>query len=126
MSGISASLDNDMDHAHVSYIYHTIFILSEKGLAILFPCIVQKLSTHSCGFLMSYMWYTRQLLFYPYPYYGSVEMSNSSDPPSYPLLLDLSSSICSLLVVRLPTKPLLEFEFFFVSKGISSVVAVNS
>jgi hypothetical protein len=53
-------------------------------------------------------------------------MLNSSDPPSTPLLLDLSSSIGSLLVARLPVEPLPEFETFVVSKGISSVVAGNS
>jgi hypothetical protein len=84
------------------------------------------LGTHSCDVLLSYMWYTKQLLFCPYSYSGSVEMLNSSDPPSTPLLLDLSSDIGSLLVVRLPTEPLPEFETSVVSKGISSVVAGNS
>jgi hypothetical protein len=72
------------------------------------------------------MWYTKQILFCPYPCSGSVEMSNYSDPPSTPLLLDLSSGIGSLLVVRLPTEPFPEFETYVVSKGISSVVAGNS
>jgi hypothetical protein len=53
-------------------------------------------------------------------------MLNSLDPPSTPLLLDLASSIGSLLVVRLSAKPLPNFETFDVSKGISSVVARNS
>jgi hypothetical protein len=53
-------------------------------------------------------------------------MLNSSDPPSTSLLLDLSFDIGSLLVVRLLTEPLPNFETFFVSKGISSVVTMNS
>jgi hypothetical protein len=52
-------------------------------------------------------------------------MLDSSGPPS-PLLLDLSSSIGSLLVVRLLAEPLPEFETYAVSKVISSVVAGNS
>jgi hypothetical protein len=53
-------------------------------------------------------------------------MLNSSDPPLAPLLLDLSSNICSLLVVRLPTEPLPDFETFVVSKSILGVVAGKS
>jgi hypothetical protein len=53
-------------------------------------------------------------------------MLNYSDPPSAPLLLDLYFDIGSLLVVRLPAKPLPEFGAYVVSKGISSVVEGNS
>jgi hypothetical protein len=53
-------------------------------------------------------------------------MLNSSDPPSAPLLLDMSSNIRSLLVVRLPVEPLPKFETSTVSKGISSVILGNS
>jgi hypothetical protein len=52
------------------------------------------------------MWYTKQLIFCHYPYFGSVEMLNSSYSPSAPLLMDLSSDIHCLLVVRLPAEPL--------------------
>jgi hypothetical protein len=65
------------------------------------------------------MWYTKQLIFCPYSCSGSVEMLNSLDPPSTPLLLDLSSDIGSLLVVTLLVEPLPKFETFVVSKGIS-------
>jgi hypothetical protein len=115
-----------MDHAPVSYRSHAIVLMSAKGLAVLLPCTARMLGTHSCGVLLSYMWYTKQLLFCPYPCSGLVEMSNSLDPPSAPLLLDLSSSIGSLLVVRLPTEPLPEFETSAISKGISGVVTGNS
>jgi hypothetical protein len=84
------------------------------------------LGTHSCGVLLSYMWYTKQLIFSPYSFFGSVEMLNSSDPPSSPLLLDLYSDIGSLLVIRMPVEPLPKFETFVVSKCISDVVAGNS
>jgi hypothetical protein len=53
-------------------------------------------------------------------------MLNYSDPPSTPLLLDLSSDIGSLPFVRLSVEPLPKFETSIVSKGISSVVAGNS
>jgi hypothetical protein len=126
LSSIYASLDNDMDHIPGSYRSHTIVLLLEKGLAVLLPCTAQKLGIHSCGFLLSYMWYTTQLLFFPYPCFGSVEMLNSSDFPLAPLLLGLSSDISYLPVVGLPVEPLPRSENFSFSKGISSVVAVNS
>ena len=72
------------------------------------------------------MWYTKRLLFCPYLCSSLAEILISSDPPSAPLLLDLSSSIGYLPVVWLPPEPLPEFETFVVSKGISSVVAGNS
>jgi hypothetical protein len=53
-------------------------------------------------------------------------MLDSSYHPSTPLLLDLSSCVGSLPVVRLPAEPRPEFETYVVSKGISGVVAVNS
>jgi hypothetical protein len=83
------------------------------------------LDTHPCDVLLSYMWYTKQCLFFPYSFSGLVEMLNSSDPPSSPLLLDMSFDIGSLLVVRLPAEPLPEFETPAVSKGISGVVVWN-
>jgi hypothetical protein len=53
-------------------------------------------------------------------------MLDSSGPPLAPLLLDLSSSVGSLLVVRLHAEPLPEFENYVVLKVISSMVAGNS
>jgi hypothetical protein len=72
------------------------------------------------------MWYTKKRLFSLFPYAGSVEMLGSSDPPSTPLLLDLSSNTGSLLVVRIPVERLLEFGTFVVLMGISNVATVNS
>jgi hypothetical protein len=115
-----------MDHAPVSYGSHTIVILLEKGLEVLLPCTVQMLVIRSYDVLLSYMWHTKQLLFCPYIFSGSFQMLNSSDPISAPLLLDLSSDIGSLLVVRILAEPLTEFKTYAVSKGISSVVAGNS
>jgi hypothetical protein len=53
-------------------------------------------------------------------------MLGSSYPPSYPLLLDLSSDTGSLPVVRLPVDHFPEFGTFVVSMGISNVVTVSS
>jgi hypothetical protein len=72
------------------------------------------------------MWYTKHLIFFPYSYFGLIEMLDSSGPPSSPLLLDISSGIGSLLVVRMHVKPLPEFETSTVSKGILSLVVGNS
>jgi hypothetical protein len=52
-------------------------------------------------------------------------MLSSSDPPSTPLWLDLSSDIGSLPVVGIPIEPLPVSKTFVVAKGISSVVVVN-
>ena len=84
------------------------------------------LDIHSYGILLSYMWYTKQILFCSYPYSGLIEMLDSSYPPLSPLLLDLSSGVGSLPVVRLPVETLPELENYVVSKGILGVVEVNS
>jgi hypothetical protein len=52
-------------------------------------------------------------------------MLSSSDPPSTPRWMDLSSDIGSLLVVGLPVEPLPASENFVVTVDISSVVIVN-
>jgi hypothetical protein len=83
------------------------------------------LGIHSYGFLLSYMWYTKQILFGPYPYSDLDEMLSSSDPPSTLLWMDLSSDIGSLPVVAFSAEPLPRFENFVVARGISSVVVVN-
>jgi hypothetical protein len=53
-------------------------------------------------------------------------MLYSSNPPSTPLLLDLSVDIGSLPVVRLFAEPLPEFGTYVVLMGISNVVTVSS
>jgi hypothetical protein len=122
--GIFASLDSDMDHAPMYYRSHTIILLMTKGLAILLPCM-RMLRIHSCDVLLSYMWYTKQILFCPYPCFCLVEMLSSSYPPSNPLWMDLSYDIVSLLVIGLPVEPLHESETPSISKGISNVIIVN-
>jgi hypothetical protein len=126
LSDTFASLDNDMDHSHVPYIYHTMVLLLAKGLVLLFPCTARKLGTHSSGVLLSYMWYTKQLLCSLFPDSDQARMLDSSGPPSIPLLSDLSYDTGSLPVVRLPAEPLPKFGTFVVSMGISNVVVVNS
>jgi hypothetical protein len=83
------------------------------------------LGIHSYGVLLSCMWYTKQILFGPYPYSGLDEILSSSDPPSAPLWMDLSFDIGSLPVVGFPAEPLPGFENSIVARGISSVVIVN-
>jgi hypothetical protein len=83
------------------------------------------LEISSYGVLLSYMWYTKRLLFFPYLCYGLARMLSSSYPPSAPIWSYLSSGIGSLPVVGIPVQPLLVFETFFVSKGISSLVEMN-
>jgi hypothetical protein len=73
LSGTSASLENNMDHAHVSYRSRTMVFLLEKGSVPMFPCTAQKLGIHSCGVLMSCMWDTKQIIFFLFPYSGSIE-----------------------------------------------------
>jgi hypothetical protein len=53
-------------------------------------------------------------------------MLGSLDPPSTPLLLDLSSNTGSLPVVRLPVEPLPKFGTYVVLMGISNVVTTSS
>jgi hypothetical protein len=122
----SASLDNEMDHVHVFYRYCTMVLLWEKVLVALFPCIVRMLGTCSCDVLLSYMWYTKQILFSLFSYSGLVGMRGSLDPPSTPIWLDMSFDTGSLLVVGLPVETLPKFETFFVSKGTSDVIIVSS
>ena len=125
-SDTSASFENDMDHTNVSYISHTMVLLLVRGLTPLFPSTVQKLDIRSYDVLLSFIAYTKQLIFSLFPYSGLVEMLYSSNPPSTPLLLDLSFDISSLLVVRLLAEPLPEFGTSVVLRGISSVAIVSS
>jgi len=53
-------------------------------------------------------------------------MLDSSNPPLAPLLLDLSSDIGSLIVVRMPADPLPEFGTSVFLTGISSLVTMIS
>jgi hypothetical protein len=114
-----------MDHAPISYRSHTIVLLVAKGLVVLFPCTTRMLGVHSYGVLLSYMWYTKWLIFCSYPCSGLAKMLSSSYPPSTPLWLDLSSDIGSLPVVGLPAEPLLGSETSILARGISSVEVVN-
>jgi hypothetical protein len=66
------------------------------------------LDIRSCGVLLSCMWYTKQLISCTCSYSDLGERLDSLDPPSVPLWLDMSYDTSFLLVVRLPTKPLLE------------------
>jgi hypothetical protein len=66
LSGTSASLGSDMDHGLVSYIFHTIVLLLVTYLAFWLPCTTRMLDIRSYGVLMSCMWYTKQILVYPY------------------------------------------------------------
>ena len=75
--------------------------------------------------MVSYMWYTKRLLFCPYLCSGLAGMLSYSYHPSVPLWMDLSSDIGSLPVVGMPIEPLPGFETSVVTKGISSVVVVN-
>ena len=63
-----------MDHAHVSYKSRTMVLLLAMDLESLSPYTAQKLGTHSYGVHLSYMWYTKQLLFSLFHYSGLVEM----------------------------------------------------
>jgi hypothetical protein len=77
-----------------------------------------------CPFVMHVV--HQKLLFSLFPYFGSVQILSSSYTPSAPLLLDLSSNIGSLLVVRLSTEPFPKFGTSIVLMGISNVVTVSS
>jgi hypothetical protein len=121
-----ASLDNDMDHSHVSYKSRTMVLLLERDLATLLPSTTQRLEIHSYNFLMSCITYTKQLLSSLSPYSGSIEMLDSSYPLSTPLLLDLSIDTSFLPTTGLLVGPLSEFENFIVLKGTSTVVIVIS
>jgi hypothetical protein len=114
-----------MDHAHVCYRSHTIVLLLAMGLEFLLPCNTWMLDIHSYGVLLSYMWYTKWLIFCPYLCFGLARMLSSSHPPSTLLWSDLSSNIGSLLVVGFLLEPLLVSTTSVVIKGISSVVVVN-
>jgi hypothetical protein len=83
------------------------------------------LDIRSYGVLLSYMGYTKWILFCLYLCSGLDGMLSSSDPLSSLLWLDLSSNIGSLPFVGLPIEPLPVSETFVVTKDISSVVSVN-
>jgi hypothetical protein len=115
-----------MDHSHVFCKSHTMVLLLAKGLVRMFPCTAQKLEIHSYGVLLSFMWYTKQLLFSIFPCSGSIEMLSSPYPTSTPLLWDLSFDIDSLPFVRLSVEPLPKFGTFVFLMGIPNVVTVSS
>jgi hypothetical protein len=125
LSGTSASLGSGMDHDLVFYRSHTIVLLLAMDLAFLLPCTAQMLDIRSHGVLLSYMWYTKRLLFCPYPCFGLARKLSSSDPPSTPLWLDLSFDIGSFPVVGMLVEPLPVSETSVVTVDILSVVVVN-
>jgi hypothetical protein len=110
----------------VSYKSRTIVLLLARGLEPLLPSTVQKLDIHSYDVLMSCITYAKQILFFLFPYSCSFEMSDSSDPPSTPLLLGLSTDTGFILDVGLLVEPLPDFGTFVVSKDTSSVVTMSS
>jgi hypothetical protein len=77
------------------------------------------------GVLLYYIWYTKQLLFFPYFCYGLAGTLGSSDSPSSPQWLDLSSDISFLPVAGLPTEPLPVSKTSVVTVDISSVERVS-
>jgi hypothetical protein len=84
------------------------------------------LDIRSYGVLLSYMWYTKRILFCPCSCSGLVGMLSSSNPPSTPRWLDLSYDIGSLPVVGMSAEPLPASETYVVAVDISSVVIVSS
>jgi hypothetical protein len=126
LSYTSASLDNNMYHSHVSCKYHTMVILLERGLEPLPPSTMQRLDIHYYDVLMSCIMYTKKLLSSISPYFGLIEMLDSSDPLLAPLLLDLSIDTDFLPVTGLLTSPLPNFGTFVVSTNTSNVVIVSS
>jgi hypothetical protein len=119
-------LEIDMDNLYVSYRYFTMVLLLERVLTPLLPSTTQKLDIHSYNVLLSCIAYTKQLLFSLFPYSSFIEISDSSNPPSTPLLLDLSIDTSSLPFVGMPAEPLPEFGTFVVSNDTLSVVIVSS
>jgi hypothetical protein len=113
-----------MNHAPVSYrSHHSLHVGNGFGSHVAMYC--ENVGIHSYGVLLSYMWYTKWLLFCPYLCSGLAEMLCFSNPPSTPLWLDLSSDIGSLPVKGLPAEPLPRSETSVVARDISSVGAVN-
>jgi hypothetical protein len=125
LSYTSTSLENDMDHAYAYYKSCTMVLLLARGLAPLFSCTAKKLDIRSYGVPLFYIAYTKQLILFIFPYSGYVEMLYSSNPPSSPLLLDLSVDTSSLPVAGMPTEPLPEFGTSVFLKDTSSVVIVS-
>jgi hypothetical protein len=83
------------------------------------------LDIHSYGVLLSYMWYTKQLLFCHYLFSSLAGMLNYLDPPLAPLWFHLSSDIGSFPVVGIHVEPLHVFENSVVTMDILGVVAMN-
>jgi hypothetical protein len=83
------------------------------------------LDIRSYGVLMSYMWYTKRILFCICSCSSLARMLISLDPPSSSRWLDLSYDIVSLPVAGLPIEPLPTSETSIVTVDISSVVTVN-
>jgi hypothetical protein len=125
LSGTSASSCSDKGRDSIFCRFHTIVLPVVMDLAYLLPYTVQMLGICYCGVLPSYILYTKRLLICPCSYSGSIEMLDSSNPPSIPRSLGLSVGTGSLPVARLPAEPLPTYEIFVVVKGILSAGVVS-
>jgi hypothetical protein len=81
---ISASLCSGKGCDPVSCIFRTRVLPMVTSLAYRLPYTMRMLDTRSCGVLLSFMWCTKKLLVCPCSYSGSIEMLDSSNPPSIP------------------------------------------
>jgi hypothetical protein len=115
------SWDNDNDHSHVLCISHTMVLLKIKDLAYLLLYTTQIMDTHSYDDLLSFIEYTRHLLFSPYLYFDSTEMLSSSYLVATLPQLDMSDYIVFLVTIRLLAGPQPNFGTFVVSKDTLNV-----
>jgi hypothetical protein len=72
-----ASLENDKDHVHVFYIFHTMVLLWVKDSTFLLPSTAKMLGTHSYDVLMLCIMYTKKIPSFPCLNYDSTKMSDS-------------------------------------------------
>jgi hypothetical protein len=83
------------------------------------------LDIHSCGVLLSCMWYTKRLLICPYLCSSLVVMLIYSCPSSSLRCTDPSDDIGFLSFAGIPIEPLPMSKNSIFIMGISSVVAVS-
>jgi hypothetical protein len=99
------SWDNDRDHVHVFYIFHTMVLLWVKDLTFLLPNIAQRLGTHSYDVIFFYIMCTTQLPSSPYLFSDSTKMLGSLDLLSTLPRLDLYVYIDFPPIARLLENP---------------------